>query len=367
MALTLALVTSGGFAAMRSDLPSLSNSRPHKNTESPEAFAAALQKYRNSRVVLFTMTEQIDPAIYAYMFEPIVSTLRWGLVDLRSNLSMSSFAVINVVMRDTEMAVFSTQLLALRTGDMYVHVGPLGRHHIKWREMHKNGVYIVSYQTEPLSRCGREQRYVNERWDYSKSNVAVCADKLHPVRVRHVPVGALNTARVSYGDSPRKLVFMRGPWPMSISRVRCVAALVAQVGRANLSMVNSIWDDRHWAFHLHRANAIHVNLHKACNRTNVPMEPRVAKLVNAHVTILTEPSDFDGADYSDLPSVFMGPISNMGVVYGKILASSAKELEARAVHSYKMFSHRMSPAAIMHRAGVSELIERIVLHGNRAK
>lgn len=338
--------------------------RQHAYAESPEAFAhALLQHERSSRIVLLVVTRQKDPSIFSYMFEPIVSTLRWGIVGIPSNSSVAA-VVIAALIRDTEMSTLATSLLQLRRGDLYCHIGPQGRHHIKWGRMYRHGVHMVSYQTEPLVACSPENYRLHERWEYSRTTMALCAGVNPPFRLRHVPAGALNTARTKYNDSPQRLIFIRGPdcRPGRLCpRDKCIDQLAADVGYGNITMVRNVWDDSHWGSYLLRTNGIFVNLHKACGRTDVPMEPRVSKLINAHAIVLTEPSDKDGDAFVGLPSVHVAPFSRIGALYHDMLAIPAREKEIRAARSYHIFSQRMNPTSIMQRAGIPALLHELEL------
>jgi hypothetical protein len=350
------------------------DTHPHVHVESSLLFGKAIEAYPSvSRIVLFMMTQNGDPRVWAYLFEPLFSTLRFGLVDLVSSTApSSSYVVISAVINDRSTEPVAASLLTLGAGDMYVHVGPMGRRRIDFRQMHANGVYIVYYQTEPRKFCQTENRDVHERWEYSLATVRLCENASwfsKPTgqpggrKVRYIPAGALNTARAAYRDGPQPLVFLGGGGP---DRARCLNSIRRQIGASNLTLLGGMWDDRNWGNHLLHANALYLNIHKSCGRSDVPIEPRVAKLINAHALVVTEPSDLDSDYIAGLPSVFVAPVQSMGAVYRTVAAMSASKRSALAARSFAIFSARSAPAAIMADAGVPALIDGLVVAKARA-
>ena len=245
----------------------------------------------------------------------------------------------------------------LRAGDAFVWVGPKQHGAAPWARLRKAGVRTIYYQTEALDEPGcwvppnrhptpvgkRLERTVDEIWDYSASNVELCARHPNAPRLRHVPPVATSAADATGGAapprtpaapsrSPRRAIFL-GDVTLG-ERARCLEREPRL--RALIEPVNNIWDAKALAALLARDGPdapppVFVSLHKRClaAEAHSPAEAfRLSPLLEAGARVVAQRSHPRDEAFYDGAAVTFAPLSALANTVAAELATPDSPADA---------------------------------------
>ena len=310
-----------------------------------------------------------------FMLQPIVRSLLTG-IQQTSNFS-TTFG-------GGPGAHLASTAASLGRGDLFVWVG-------LWRlvtdgervlqALTRRGVHTVFYSTDAADMqagalgwaCALNNRLpVSEIWEYSHSTIEACrSHQLGAHRTRYVPPGFLPRRSpwgFSAADTPR-LAAPASPLVMLAAmnyppRARCFNGINASLaGRAPLLHFSDAWNDAALNSCM-RQFVYYLNLHKECPSSRNCETVRFAQLLNAGAgRILSDrchPKDeeaWDGIvtfrDRSDIADSFLA------LRAADLESAEAAERGRRA--RFQRFERRFSTVAILHRAGIPELLSQLAL------
>ena len=258
------------------------------------------------------------------MYKPIVQTLVDGLHALAD---ANHWTVEAQIVPNTSISRLRRGsccgMEKLQKGSIFVWVGDFAAEEVPWAELRRRGVRTVYYQTEPHDLpCELwQQALVDEIWDYSRQNIALCSGGARRDRLRggqtnggavgartfrYVPPGLQRMARAQQ-QSSATLAFL-GLTKFG-RRPRCMAWLQEHLGD-RLRVFKTIWTPAGLADTL-RHHGMHLNLHKECGDENgsphgagrlQPLElVRLSTLLSAGVLVISESSSqADEAEFAGL-------------------------------------------------------------------
>ena len=130
----------------------------------------------------------------AFMYEPVRSTLVSGFSDLPQRV-ISKIGTPHLVHGHGVHALFRKKadlVNGLKTGDIFLWIGPVGSNAPPWRKLRERGVRTIYYQTEPFDGCQLSGSQSDEVWEFSWHNIDACGPRLRldpPLTLRYVPLG----------------------------------------------------------------------------------------------------------------------------------------------------------------------------------
>ena len=263
----------------------------------------------------------------------------------------------------------------LQDGDVFVWIGPVGSDVPPWRALRERGVRTVYYQTEPADGCMAGQSDAHEVWEFSWHNFDACRPRLAPgLTLRYVPLGyhapsaqEVAATRAAALTPPlgrdAELIFFGYPFYKS-GRGACYAKLAKALG-SRLNATWSIWTAQDFEAWWRSSGqwAVHLNLHKSCERAHNPVVFRTALLLSRGGSVLSEHSYArDEAEYAGL--VQFGKVSELPAKLDAIIGAAAGMVAAgagarpagapRALQTHediaKLYAQRFAPRRIFERA-----------------
>ena len=255
----------------------------------------------------------------AFMYEPVRSTLVSGFSDLPQRV-ISKIGTPNLVHGHGVNALFRKKadlVNGLKTGDIFLWIGPVGSNAPPWRKLRERGVRTIYYQTEPFDGCQLSGSQSDEVWEFSWHNIDACGPRLRldpPLTLRYVPLGynappaaessgssSASAPPVTDGTEKADLLFLGYPFYKS-GRTRCYDRLRQKLG-GRLNSTWSLWDSNafsSWWVSV-GSRAIHLNLHKSCESSHNPVVFRTSLLLSRGASVISEHSYAkDEAEYNGL-------------------------------------------------------------------
>lgn len=312
-----------------------------------------------------------------HMYRPIVQTLVDGL---RALADSNHWTVEAQVVPNTSISRLRggcCGMEKLQAGSIFVWVGNAASREVPWAELRRRGVRTVYYQTEPHDMpCSLwQQALVDEVWDYSRHNIALCSGGAHQDRprggqtsggavgartFRYVPPGLQRMARAQQ-QSSATLAFL-GATKFG-RRSRCMGWLQEHLGD-RLRVFNTIWTQAELADTL-RHHGMHLNLHKECGDENgaprgagrlQPLElVRLSSLLSAGVLVISESSaEADEVEFAGLCT--FAPLGELPNRFYALANTSRTTRQRLAEERFSLFAKKFAPAAVLERAGVHELL-----------
>ena len=268
-------------------------------------------------------------------------------------------------------------------GDVFIWIGPTGSGSPPWHKLHQRGVRTVYFQTEPTDRCEMAQVSLDdldEIWEFSWHNFDACAPRLREgLTLRYVPLGFSTPPVVNVAAEPplaaaathADLLFFGYPFYMSGRRV-CFDALKHRLGD-RLNATWSLWNATEFEawWDASGRTAVHLNLHKACERAHNPVVFRTAVLLSRGAHVISERSYAkDEAEYaglvhfaavSEMPRVLDAVLGNASRRDGALTSSVPTSPVSRRLRSSadiaRLYARRFSPRRIFERAGVYDVLQ----------
>ena len=322
----------------------------------------------------------------AFMYRPVMDTLRNGFLDMPARVA-SSVGPVHLTHGYGVGNLFRQHgmLANLRAGDVFIWLGPTGSGSPPWHKLYQRGVRTIYYQTEPAefgcSKIGAQVSHndLHEIWEFSWHNVDVCAPKLKKgLTMRYVPLGFSPPPAVNVAAEPplattathADLIFFGYPFYKSGRRV-CFDALKRELGdriNATWSLWNATEFETWW--HASGRTAVHLNLHKTCENSHNPVVFRTALLLSRGAHVISERSYAkDEAEYAGL--VHFAAVSEMPRLLDAVLKNASRDdarvsvptpaIVARRLRSSadiaRLYARRFAPRRIFERAGVYDVLQ----------
>jgi len=299
------------------------------------------------------------------MYRPLVQTLIAGAsatIANRSHWQVKSHVVPYLSPAEVNATTSRTRwaaLAALRARDIFVWIGIASSTAVPFKKLQERGVLTVYYQTEPHSESWpcEAPATVDEVWDYSRRNIALCVANMshrsNRPTFRYVPPGLLDEAPPAQQHLSATLAFLGAT--LFGNRSSCWQWLAARLGK-RLRRVNGTWT-RAQAARVGRQHGIYLNLHKSCGgEATQPLESfRFSQLLSSSAIVVSEPcAEIDEAEYRGM--ALFAPLSAIPATFEK-LANLTRNERRRLAHSHaQAFAHKFTPAALFSSAGVGALI-----------